>query len=237
MKISFSSSVGRAQGWKPWSRWFESSLKHLNLAMNSSLTKLFFKYIFLKTPFLFVENKRSSSSNEVMLFLTRKNLIYTILHLRTSSVILYPQLIEMFSYEIPQNSSSLPLNFSANESSSDINTLVVYNFVTIQNEKRFFLVTTHKTNLTGTSLEKKKVNQNWLYTIENYFIAANWLEREVAEFFNISFQFKRDIRNLMLQYGDTSAPLLKMYPVVGLKEYYFNSTVQQITQSFLTLKM
>ncbi len=237
--MGFSSSVGRAQGWKPWGRWFKSSLKHMKLNLQSSLYKLFFKYLFIKTPFLFVENKKSQSSNDIQLLLTRKNFIYLILHLKTSSIILYPHLVEMFSYEVPKNQNQVSINRNI---SSEVDTLIVYNFATLQNEKRFFFVTTHKSNAAArvsypNSKSTVEINTNWLYSIENYFIAANWLEREVAEFFNVSFQFKRDIRNLMLQYGDTSAPLLKLYPVVGLKEYYYNSTTQQISQSSLVLKM
>jgi NADH:ubiquinone oxidoreductase subunit C len=50
------------------------------------------------------------------------------------------------------------------------------------------------------------------------------LEREASELNGIFFSGKKDTRNLMLQYGDTSAPFKKSFPSIGLKEIFYDST-------------
>jgi NADH:ubiquinone oxidoreductase subunit C len=50
----------------------------------------------------------------------------------------------------------------------------------------------------------------------------------------ICFVAKKDLRNLMLQYGDSTAPLRKLYPSVGHQELVFdpiNDTVVQVPVS------
>lgn len=39
---------------------------------------------------------------------------------------------------------------------------------------------------------------------------------------------KDDCRNLMLPYGDASAPLQKILPSIGLREIFFDTTVDTI---------
>ena len=38
----------------------------------------------------------------------------------------------------------------------------------------------------------------------------------------VSFVGKKDIRNLMLQYGDSSMPLQKSFPTIGLREMFYD---------------
>jgi NADH:ubiquinone oxidoreductase subunit C len=46
----------------------------------------------------------------------------------------------------------------------------------------------------------------------------------------ICFYGKRDLRNLMLQYGDISAPFRKSYPSIGLKETVYDSVNDSLVQ-------
>ena len=46
----------------------------------------------------------------------------------------------------------------------------------------------------------------------------------------ICFEGKKDLRNLMLQYGDTSAPFRKSYPSVGLSELMYDSVLDTLIQ-------
>jgi len=188
----------------------------------NSITKLFFKYVLLNSPSIFIENKLFGLQNTTVV-LTKKNFLYTILHLTLTSTMKNVQLVDMFAYEIPQN------NLNYKQSSN----IIVYNFSSLQEEKKYYLFVEQTSNITN-SLNNNK-NNYWINTIENYYSAANWLEREISEFYNITFQHKKDVRNLMLQYGDFTAPMLKSYPTVGLKEYYFNVLNQVITQNYLEL--
>lgn len=54
------------------------------------------------------------------------------------------------------------------------------------------------------------------------FSNANWLERELVEFFNIYITNRSDTRNLLLDYNFTANPLLKNYPTEGHQEIFFN---------------
>ena len=40
----------------------------------------------------------------------------------------------------------------------------------------------------------------------------------------------------MLQYGDTSIPLLKSFPTIGLKEIFYNTTTQLFEFNFVSLQ-
>ena len=62
-----------------------------------------------------------------------------------------------------------------------------------------------------------------LKTVSDLYPNANWLEREVAELYGFLFDGKKDTRNLMLPYGDNSAPFQKFYPAVGKKELFFSA--------------
>lgn len=66
------------------------------------------------------------------------------------------------------------------------------------------------------------LNNGVLFSIDGIFFNANWLERELIEFFNIKVSNKLDTRNLLLDYNFTGAPLLKSFPTEGYTELFFN---------------
>jgi NADH:ubiquinone oxidoreductase subunit C len=53
----------------------------------------------------------------------------------------------------------------------------------------------------------------------------------------ITFEGKKDLRNLMLQYGDSSAPFLKSYPSVGTKEVFYDSVTDTLVQVPVSLQL
>lgn len=61
-----------------------------------------------------------------------------------------------------------------------------------------------------------------LFTVNSVFLNANWLERELVEFFNVFITNRSDSRNLLLDYNFKGNPLLKNYPTEGYKELFFN---------------
>jgi NADH:ubiquinone oxidoreductase subunit C len=63
------------------------------------------------------------------------------------------------------------------------------------------------------------------------------LEREVAELSGIETKEKKDLRNLMLQYGDSSSPFQKSFPSIGLKEMYYNPVKDTIVQNKLSVQI
>jgi len=48
--------------------------------------------------------------------------------------------------------------------------------------------------------------------------------------FNFIFEGRKDTRNLMLQYGDSSAPFQKFFPSIGLKELSYDFLRDLVSQ-------
>lgn len=46
----------------------------------------------------------------------------------------------------------------------------------------------------------------------------------------VCFEGKKDLRNLLLQYGDASSPLQKSYPSIGTKEVFYDSVTDALSQ-------
>lgn len=65
-------------------------------------------------------------------------------------------------------------------------------------------------------------NKTSLFTLTNTFMNANWLERELIEFFGFKVLLKLDTRNLLLDYNNINNPLLKNFPTEGINELFFN---------------
>jgi NADH:ubiquinone oxidoreductase subunit C len=63
------------------------------------------------------------------------------------------------------------------------------------------------------------------------------LERENAELHGVLFLGKKDLRNLMLQYGDNTTPFQKSFPSIGLKEMYYNPIKDTIIQNPITIQI
>jgi NADH:ubiquinone oxidoreductase subunit C len=141
-------------------------------------------------------------------------LYYTVLHLKLASAARSSQLIEIFAYENPTS----PL--SNDSYSTPSNPIVVYQFHNLFSQERLFLFTT---SLKSTLWASPK-------SISELFSTASWLEREVGEMHGICFEGKKDLRNLMLQYGDASAPFRKSYPSIGVKEVVFDSVTDTLVQ-------
>jgi NADH:ubiquinone oxidoreductase subunit C len=161
-------------------------------------SKLYFKYILLHFDFLFLKNKVRSDKN-TLLAVTPSALYFLTLHFKLSSLFYSIQLSEFFSYELP---------------SSEADNIFVYNFHLLHSQQRFFVfVCRHPLH--------EDVSSS-LTSISELFLNANWLEREVAELHGLFLVGKKDVRNLMLQYGDKSAPFQKSFPAIGTKEIFYD---------------
>jgi NADH:ubiquinone oxidoreductase subunit C len=52
----------------------------------------------------------------------------------------------------------------------------------------------------------------------------------------IFFNNKKDLRNLMLTYGDVSAPLRKSFPSIGVKELFYDTTTDLLINSRISIQ-
>lgn len=191
--------------------------------------KLFFKYILFHTNQVFLKYIHRSDKN-TNVYITETNFYYLSLHLKLSSLFYSTQLIDIFSYELPFNKN---ISNKENKISLINNSLIVYNFHSILFQQRFFVfvVSNSKQNI-----KKNNINWNSLNSITELFLNANWLEREVSELHGIFFSNKKDLRNLMLTYGDTSAPLRKSFPSIGIKEVFYDSVSDLLIQNPVSIQ-
>jgi len=71
-------------------------------------------------------------------------------------------------------------------------------------------------------------------TSVDFFINANWWEREIWDLYGIYFEFNMDLRRLLCDYGFEGHPLRKDFPLAGFREvhYYYNfkETISDINQ-------
>jgi NADH:ubiquinone oxidoreductase subunit C len=62
------------------------------------------------------------------------------------------------------------------------------------------------------------------------------LERELSELSGIFFAGKKDLRNLLLQYGDTTIPMRKSFPSIGTREIFYDSVTDLLIQTPVSIQ-
>ena len=164
-------------------------------------------YTFLKPSKKGVKNLKIMLNENVLYFL--------IIHIKFSSIFYTSQLSDIFAYETvgKHNLKKQPLTSK---------TILVYNFHNMMFGERFFIFTT---------------KQPFIKSITEMYPNAAWLEREVSEMHGLNFGGKKDVRNLMLQYGDTSSPFRKSYPSIGRKEMFYDGVNDLIIQSPVSIQI
>ena len=197
------------------------------------MLKLFFKYILIKVPHTFIYFK-SQKTNIINLFITNNTIMFIILHIKLSTLFYTSQLSDILAYELPFIGSKINknnLNVNVKPLTGTYKTLhpsiIIYNFHSIYSHNRIFLFTNHSQQITTFNLQHNYYN---LASIAELFPAANWLERENSELHGINFIGKKDLRNLMLQYGDSSTPFNKSFPSIGTNDLIYNPINDTLNQ-------
>lgn len=123
----------------------------------------------------------------------------------------------------------------------DINIFDYNKYITLNNNKKInlnciiyiFLIFNLNIKISIFSFisEIQKIN-----SISNIFQNALWVERELSEMFGINFLNKLDTRNLLLDYSYIGYPLLKIFPITGNIEIYFNFLKNWISYTKIILK-
>lgn len=166
-------------------------------------------------PWVFVSNNllRTKSTS---LLVSDYWFYYLVLHIRFASASRFSQLIEIFAYE-NTTASSVPVGpFSGPSKASTVT--VIYHFHNLFTQDRLFLFVSDLSFTNSTNLK----------TIGEVFTTSQWLERELSEMYGLCFRGKKDLRNLMLQYGDSSTPFRKVYPSVGLSELVYDTVTDTL---------
>jgi len=185
--------------------------------MSNSMSQLLFKYLLQHKPYVLLRQNTQTTKN-VSLLINYNTLLWVSLHLRLAQGFYKTQLVDIFGYETP--------NFSSRKQSGDFrpvknNLTVVYNFHNLLNQTRYFIFAT---NVSTSATHTHSAHSLMIDSVTELFSTSWWLEREVSELHGIVFSGKKDTRNLMLQYGDTSAPFKKANPSAGFREIFYDST-------------
>ena len=189
---------------------------------------MIFTYILFNTPHLFLKNKKYEHS-AVSVFLTKKCFCFLSMHLKFSSKFYGLQLCDLFAYELPKTSA----NYGLNKYNSLQPSILVYNFHSVVLQNRCYLfVPNNKSNTKPHHGSPKQIN-----SISELYLNSWWLERETSEMHGIVFENKKDLRNLLLQYGDTSTPFRKTYPSIGTKETVYDTTDDYIKQNPVSIQL
>ena len=193
--------------------------------------KLYLRYILSKSNFSFINNLSQSEKNYNILLLPQY-VLYLSTHFRFSSAFPLTQLVDIMSYEVPSHHASLTSNSLYNPEASSV---LVYNFHSLYSQDRFFVFS--QPSYVTSSEDSYLAASNSVSSVAEVYPAANWLEREVSELNGVAFAGKKDLRNLMLQYGDASSPFKKSFPSIGLKEMYYDPIKDTIVQNPLSVQL
>lgn len=122
------------------------------------------------------------------------------------------------------------------EPTQGIESVVVYNVHVLNSQTRFFLFIKGGVS-TPSKYNTISSRTRAVQSLSELFSASNWLEREASELSGIFFLGKKDIRNLMLQYGDSTTPFRKAFPTVGVSELFYNPTKDTLIQNPVSLQI
>ena len=151
--------------------------------------KLYLKCILKNKNYAFIDNHSQQPFKNEGLLLDSKNLYYTALHLKFSSVMYSAQLTDIFSYEVPRghffttgkNESSVADNFGTDTnnhsfskyalSSKGVASVVVYNFHILNTQERLYIFVTSDASIPTFSNVFRKSSK--VTSLTELFFAAN----------------------------------------------------------------
>jgi NADH:ubiquinone oxidoreductase subunit C len=181
--------------------------------------KLYFTYLLNYTNNVFFKLTFKNKNKINTIFINKDYLYFINLHLKLSSLFYSTQLVDIFSYETNTTKQNLFQKQII---------ITFYNYHILNLNEKIYLFTLNYSSF------KQNINLN---SVTELFSSANWLEREVSELHGILFLGKTDIRNLLLQYGDSTMPFQKIFPVIGIYELYYNTTKDTLVQQPVTFQL
>ena len=129
-----------------------------------------------------------------------KDIISTILFLKTNEKCKFKQLIDITAVDYPSK------------------------------EKRFkivYLLLSHENNfriIINTEIEEEEV----VPTITKIFPSSNWMEREIFDMYGITFKDHPDLRRILTDYGFKGHPLRKDFPLTGNTEVRYSESQKKV---------
>ena len=185
--------------------------------------KVFIKYVLSCLNFFFIKFSSKDRAGFFYLLLSQRNLYFFFLHVRLSSRFFFYQLVDLFAYELA--TSSIASTRQPTNVKNSSSTVLVYNFHGCKLQERL---------LVFSFLQDRK--RSFTSLVELY-PNCSWLEREVGEFHMVTFEGKKDVRNLMLAYGESNAPFRKSFPSIGTRELFYDGLNDVIVQETVSTQI
>jgi len=129
-----------------------------------------------------------------------KDIISTILFLKTNDKCRFKQLIDITAVDYPNRESRFK---------------IVYLLLSPENNLRIIL---------NTSIEDKEI----IPSLTKIFPSANWMEREVFDMYGVSFKDHPDLRRILTDYGFKGYPLRKDFPLTGHTEVRYSEDKKKV---------
>lgn len=163
-----------------------------------------------------------SYKNTKSLLVMGKYSMYLFAHIKLSTFFFNLRLLDIFSYEVFSSKGFV--------STSDA---TVYVFNSPNTTSYFFLFVLQSLSSSDSPVSG---SSSKLFSCTEFFYNASWLEREASELSGVLFLYKKDTRNLMLQFGDFSFPFKRKYPSVGFREFFYNGLSDKILYKPVSLQ-
>jgi len=129
-----------------------------------------------------------------------KDIISTILFLKTNDQCRFKQLIDITAVDYPNRESRFK---------------IVYLLLSLENNLRIIV---------NTNIEDKKI----VPSLTKIFPSANWMEREVFDMYGVSFKDHPDLRRILTDYGFEGYPLRKDFPLTGHTEVRYSEDKKKV---------
>ena len=138
--------------------------------------------------------------NQLFIEIDIKNLMSTILFLKTNEKCRFKQLIDITAADFPNRENRFK---------------IVYLLLSHENNLRVII---------NTNIEDKKI----IPSLTKIFPSANWMEREVFDMYGISFKDHPDLRRILTDYGFEGHPLRKDFPLTGHNEVRYSEDEKKV---------
>ena len=129
-----------------------------------------------------------------------KDIISTILFLKTNDKCRFKQLIDITAVDFPNRENRFK---------------IVYLLLSHENNLRIIV---------NVDIEDKKI----VPSLTKIFPSANWMEREVFDMYGISFKDHPDLRRILTDYGFEGYPLRKDFPLTGHTEVRYSEDKKKV---------
>ena len=147
--------------------------------------------------------------------LIRSDSIIEIVHkLKEDKDLLFDQLIDITATD----------NLQSEAISTNDRFTIIYTFLSLINNKRFFI-------FTNVSEDNPTIE-----SITKIFESANWYERECYDLFGINFKNHPSLQRIMNDYNFNGHPLRKDFPLTGYEEVRYDDNLKKVVYEPVDLK-